>query len=256
MANKTIDQLASANLADFSEATELETQVTDLTAPTSRKATLPQSRFIHLDLAQLALEVAATVTDPTAALMLIVDPILADSAASRNVRAMHVSEVQKLMATRSKSRVMQTAAKVGTTAGWVVGAANNLGKLATIPASQTASTLVIPVTGLALGDIITAFYLNGSIQSAGNAGTLTCDLRVLTAAAAGATDASLGAQAAPLSVTANTILSVANTGKSAVGGFAAHTVVDGESYYILVTSTTGVSVTEELQNAVLVVTGA
>ena len=256
MANKTIDQLATANLVDFSEATELETQVTDLTAPTSRKATLPQSRLLHLDLSKLTLEVAATVTDPNAALALIQDPVLNDTAATRNLRAMTITEFQKLMATRSKSIALQTNAKVGTTAGWVVNAANNLGKLATIPASQTGSTLVIPVTGLKLGDIITAFYLNGSIQSAGNAGTLTCDLRVLTAAAAGATDASLGAQSAPLSVTANTILSVANTGKSAAGGFAAHTVVDGESYYILVTSTTGASVTEELQNAVLAITGS
>lgn len=146
--------------------------------------------------------------------------------------------------------INQAVPKVGTTAGWVVGAANNLGKMATIPAGQTGSTLVVPITGLQVGDVITAFYLTGSLQSAGNAATILADLRSLTAAAAGATDASIGVMAGTLSVTANTILSAANAGKTAIG----HTVIAGESFYLLITSTTGASCTEELQAVSIVVT--
>lgn len=146
--------------------------------------------------------------------------------------------------------LQQSPPKAGTTAGWVVAAADNLGKMATLPASQTGSTLVVPVTGLKVGDIITGFYITGSIQSAGNTATLTADLRKLTAAAAGATDSSVGSLAAPVSVTANTILSSSNAGKTGL----AHTVAAGESFYVLITSTTAASTTEEVQAVSIIVT--
>ena len=252
MADKTIDQLDAATLAQFDETTEFETQVMDLAAPESRKATMPQLRFVTLDLTQLTAELASAVTDPTAAMMLIVDPVLADGANTRNVRSMLVSEMQKLMATRAKSLSIQTTPKVGTTAGWVVGAANNLGKMATIPAAQTNSTLVVPIDGLKIGDEITDFHLNGSIQSGGNHATITADLRVLTAAAAGATDGSVGAMAAPLDVTANTVVSVANAVKAGL----THVVAAGESFYLLLTATTAAACTEELQSVVVGIIGS
>lgn len=152
--------------------------------------------------------------------------------------------------TASVTRIMAPRAKVGTTAGWVVGAADNLGKMATLPASQTSSTLVIPLTGFKVGDVITGFSLAGSIQSVGGTATITADLRSLTDAGAGATDASVGAMAAPLSVTANTILSAANAGKTGL----TETIVAGKRYYVLVTSTTAASTTEELQAVNVVVT--
>jgi hypothetical protein len=140
---------------------------------------------------------------------------------------------------------------VGTTAGWVI-PANNLGKMATLPASQTGSTLVIPIPTIKVGDTITGWGLEGSLQSGGNAATITGDLRVLTAAAGGATDASVGAMAAPLSVVANTIMNSANAGKSGLN----HVVAEGESFYILVTSTTGAACTEEIQAIQLTATGS
>lgn len=252
MADKTIDQLDAATLAQLDEQSEFETQVMDLAAPTSRKVTTPQSRFLHLDLAQLTAELAVACTDPTAALMLIVDPVLADGAATRNVRSMLVSQVQILMATRVIARIFALAAKVGTTAGWVVNAANNLGKLATIPASQANSTLVIPLDGFKVGDTITAWALNGSLQSAGANVTIIGDLRCLTANAAGATDASIGVMAAALTVVANTVLSAANAGKVAIG----HVVAVGETFYLLVTATTAAATTEEIQSVVVTVTGS
>lgn len=251
MADKTIAQLDTCVETDVAEAALFESQIVGLTDPESRQVSLPQLRFAALDLAQLSAELASAVTDPSAALVLIQDPVLADPT-TRNVRKMTVAQFQALMATRTKTLLQQAAAKVGTTAGWVVNAANNLGKLATLPASQAASTLVVPVSGLKVGDVITAFHLVGSMQSAGNAGTITADLRVLTAAAAGATDASIGAMAAPLSVTANTIVGVGNAVKAGL----THTVADGESFYVLITATTGVSVTEELQAVAVVVTGS
>lgn len=65
-------------------------------------------------------------------------------------------------------------AKVGATAGWVVAAADNVA-LVTCPASQTASTLVLPLHNLNVGDTITGFSLVGQVESAG--GTVTIDAR-------------------------------------------------------------------------------
>ncbi len=252
MADKTIDELdAIGALVDVAETTEFESQIVGGTSPESRKLTVPQTRYVMLDLAQLAAELAAADTDPTASYMLVQDPVLADPT-TRNVRKMLVSEVQKLMATRTKSLEFQSTPKVGTTAGWVVGAANNLGKMATLPAGSAASTLVVPIPGLKVGDTITGWYVNGSLQSGGNHTTFLGDLRSLTAAAAGAVDASIGVMAAALDVVANTIMSVANAGKAGL----AHVVADGESYYLLITSTTNAACTQELQNVVIVVTGS
>lgn len=143
-----------------------------------------------------------------------------------------------------------TAAKVGATAGWVVNAAADIGKLATIPASQTNSTLVIPIDDLEPGDVIMGFGLEGSIQSAGNTGTITFQLRKLARQGAGgaAVDSQVATLASPLSVTANTALIRSN---AFVTLATPYTVLEGESYYLLVTATTGVSVTEEVIGALL-----
>jgi len=246
MADKTIDQLDTITLADILEAAEFEIQNVGGTSPESRKATIPQVRLVVHDVAALSAATAAQLSATT--YFTAQDATLADPT-TRNVRKVVLAEMRKLIL-QSKTFLLQTAAKVGATAGWVVGAANNLGKLATIPAGQTNATLVVPVSGVKIGDIITGFFLTGSIQSAGNTGTITADLRCLTAAAAGATDASVGAMAAPLSVTANTVISSANAAKTGL----THTVAEGESFYVLITATTGASVTEELQAIGLTVT--
>lgn len=143
--------------------------------------------------------------------------------------------------------------KVGATAGWVVNGTTNVGTLATLPASQTGSTLVIPLDNLQVGDTITAFTVYGSIQSAGNTGTLTADLRALTNNAAGATDASLQALAAPVSVTANALVNETN-GRAALG--TPEVVASNKTYYLLITSTTGASVTQQLLDVELELTTA
>lgn len=250
MADKKISDLTAATLAQFSEATLWEAQVVGLAAPESRQATLPESRFLHADLTQLAAILAAAVTP--AALFLVVEPTLADPT-TRNVRYLTLAQLQLAIAARpSVARTFSPVPKVGTTAGWVVGAANNLGKMATLPAAQAAATLVVPIGPLKVGDTITAFGLEGSLQSAGNHATILADLRVLTAAAAGATDGSIAVMAAALDVTANTIMNSVNTGKS---GFT-HVVAEGESFYVLITATTNAVTTEELQAVQVTVTGS
>lgn len=129
-----------------------------------------------------------------------------------------------------ETRQIGTRAKVGGTAGWVVGAANDLPYVATLPASQTGSTLVIPIDGLRIGDTITAFKVNAQIESAGNTVTLDAALRAVTNVAAEPTDASIGA-ITQVSVTADTAVAAEKTGLSEV-------VTSGKSYYLLLTGTT------------------
>jgi hypothetical protein len=119
--------------------------------------------------------------------------------------------------------------KVGATAGWVVGAAANLFE-ATLPQSQTGSTMVVPVTGLHIGDTITGYGCLAQIESAGGTVTFDTNLRSLTNVAADPTDASVGSTT-QVSVTADTAAA------PSVGSLA-DVVAAGERFYILVTSTT------------------
>lgn len=139
-------------------------------------------------------------------------------------------------------------AKAGTTAGFVVAVGDNKA-LVTCPANSTASTLVVPIPRLKVGDIITSFYLDGQIESAGGTVTVDADLRVMTAAAADVTDASVGS-ITQLSVIADTVMSSANTAKSSLS----QTVAAGESYYVLITATTGAATDIALQNVAVVIT--
>ena len=151
---------------------------------------------------------------------------------------------------KSKTLVISASnAKAGATAGWVVGAGDNKA-LSTLPAEQTSSTLVVPISGLQVGDIITGFYGVGQIESAGGAASISIDLRKMTAAAADVADASVDAMDAPLSVTADTIISSANSASPTL----AETVGADESFYFLVTATTAASTDIALQALVLNIT--
>lgn len=122
--------------------------------------------------------------------------------------------------------------KVGTTSGWVVNAANNIGLCATLPASQTSSTAVIHVNNLEVGTRIRGFYPVGQVESAGNTATLTVELRKLTAAAADVVDASVA--------TTGAVNFTADSKLDRITMFAEldELVVDETSYYFLVTGTT------------------
>jgi hypothetical protein len=150
----------------------------------------------------------------------------------------------------AQKRIISGYSKVGATAGWVVGGgAVNTGLTATCPQSQTASTLVVPVRGLKVGDTITSFHLIGQIESAGGTVTVDADLRKLTAAAADVADASVGA-ITQLSVTADAIMSATNTNKASL----TEVVAADETFYVLLTATTGASTDIALQGIAITVT--
>lgn len=137
-------------------------------------------------------------------------------------------------------------AKLGSTgAGWVIGAADDV-SLATLPQSQTAEKMVIPITiPLKVGWTITAFSLNGQIDSAGGAVTLDADLRKHTEATAGYADASIGA----ITQIAKTADYKITDAKSSL----AEVVAADESYYILVTGTTAATTDIEIASVTVTV---
>ena len=130
----------------------------------------------------------------------------------------------------------------GATGTWSV--ANDTG-IATCAASQTAATFCIPLN-LKQGDIITSFKVSGQLESAGNTATVDADLRATTAAAGDLTDASVGA-ITQVSKTADYLIADEKTGLS-------HTVISGNSYYVLVTVTTAASTDVALQGVEVTVT--
>lgn len=150
-------------------------------------------------------------------------------------------------------RVYNGFCKVGATAGFAVGGgAVNTGLMATCPAGQTASTLVVPLAGvLNVGDTITAVHLVGQIESAGNTVTIDVNLRKMTTAAADVADASV-ASMTQISVTADTAISSAN---GAIGSLTEVVAAD-ETFYLLITVTTGASTDVALQGAIVTVTTA
>lgn len=119
------------------------------------------------------------------------------------------------------------AGRVGATAGWTN--ASDVG-VAKLPASQTGSTFVLPLSGMKVGDEITAFKVVAQIESAGGAVTLDADLRKVTNAAADPVDASVGA------ITQVSV--VADTAVGAVKDSLSEVVQAGEFFYILLTGTT------------------
>jgi hypothetical protein len=139
-------------------------------------------------------------------------------------------------------------AKVGATAGWVITGGTNKNS-ATLPASQTASTLVIPISGLEVGDTVTAVDVVGQVESAGGNVTLSMDVRKLTAAAEDLTDASLATDNVGTLV-ADTVLSSANLGVTGLTEVLAAT----EALYVLLTGTTAASTDIDVMSLVVTVT--
>lgn len=141
-------------------------------------------------------------------------------------------------------------AKVGATAGWVITAGDNISH-ATLPASQTNSTLIIPITDLQIGDTITGVSVTGQVTSAGGAVTLPMDVRTQTTASGGNTDASLGTSNVG-SLVANTLISSANlkvTGLTTI-------LTEGKTVYLLLTGTTAASTSIDITGLVLTITRA
>jgi hypothetical protein len=126
-------------------------------------------------------------------------------------------------------------AKVGATAGWVVGAATDVSKIATLPKNCANATLVVPLFGFKRGDRLVGAHLLGSLQAGNNNNTsIALDIRMMTSGANGAANSSLLGTGANLTVTGNTAMDQSNT---KTYGFD-HMSVAGETYYALITATT------------------
>lgn len=142
--------------------------------------------------------------------------------------------------------------KAGATAGWAMPSAHSgftNADVAGLPASQTSSTFVIPLSGLKVGDTISAFKIAAQIQSAGGAVTLDADLRKLKVAAADNTDASLGT-ITQVAVTAQTAVSASKTLATP------EVVAADQQYYILLTGTTAASTDIQLIGATISISEA
>ena len=146
----------------------------------------------------------------------------------------------------SQEKVITSGAKIGGTAGGAVDAANDKNSLFSVPASQTASTIVIKIPDLKIGDTITAFSVYGQLDSAGNAVTVDADLRAQTAVAAANTDASIGA-ITQISKTADYLI---NDSKASLS----HVVIAGNSYYVICTVTTGATTDVDMLGITVTVT--
>ena len=147
---------------------------------------------------------------------------------------------EPLRVKRSMRRlIVNDRAKVGATAGWTVGAATNVSRMATCAAGSTAATLVVPIHGLFWGDRITGYHLMGQIESAGNGVTIDAALRRVLAAAADVADAAVtGSSMTQLSVTADTQVGRSNAYKELT---TPEVVPEMGVLYLLITATTGAS---------------
>jgi hypothetical protein len=144
--------------------------------------------------------------------------------------------IQNDIPTAAEIRHFGYGAKVGATAGWVVGANDDISKIGTLPKNATAATLVVPLFGFKRGDRLVGAHLLGSLQARNNTvqTNVTLDVRVMTSGANGAANSSLLGTGANLTVSGNTALGPTNT---KTYGFD-HVSAAGETFYAVVTGTT------------------
>ncbi len=140
-----------------------------------------------------------------------------------------LDDIRPALITGDSVTVLHTRAKVGAGAGWVVDPANDIGLLATLPASQTNATMKIFLDGLEVGDTLTAFGLVGQLESGGLAVTIDADLRKLTAAAGDVTDTSI-----------DTLTTISETSQHKIDEekTVSEVIAADETFYILVDATT------------------
>ncbi|HUS39468.1 MAG TPA: hypothetical protein VMX74_08460 [Pirellulales bacterium] len=169
-----------------------------------------------------------------------------DNVLSRGSLTLGSTTFEGAVVRTSQEYLMTGGGYEGTTKGWVTSGTTNIYHY-TLPASiSTTATLVIPVTGLHVGDTITAWKLVGQIESSGNVVEMDGDLRKITTVAAANTDASVGA-ITPIHVVADTAVASAKTGLTEV-------VAANETFYVLVSATTAASTDIDLQGVTVTIT--
>jgi len=105
--------------------------------------------------------------------------------------------------------------------------------------SQTATTIIYPVSGLHAGDVINAFRVVGAIgATSGNATTVDASLRKVTKGAGAVTDAEIGA-ITQVSAEADAALDEEKSSLSDI-------VATDYQYYVLVTITTAANAANDV----------
>jgi hypothetical protein len=124
--------------------------------------------------------------------------------------------------------------KAGSAAGWVVAAGDDR-LLATLPANQTASKLIVPIASPRVEDVIKAFFVQGRIESAGSTVTLDAKLVCHQIGTAAILDVTKGTMS-QISATADTSVNEANSRTTPT---ADQTIAIDKAYFIEITATTG-----------------
>lgn len=158
-----------------------------------------------------------------------------------------VTEVKDVDASAHYKMIPAALGKVGATSGFVPANTDNL-SLATCPASKTASTLVVPITGLKTGDVLQGAHLAGELVSVGGAVTVDMQIRMGVSAAGSITDSLLGS-ISQVALSASAIINAANSLLSGLN----HIVAAGQHFYALITVTTAASTSVALQSVVAIV---
>ncbi len=193
--------------------------------------------------------VVEKVTDPTLAIGYC---LKREGSATTRVTCRLESRVARMpAAVSSVTRQIGTRAKVGATAGFVVGAATNSAVVATCPASQTNATLVIPIDGLRIGEVITGLRYVAQVESAGGTVTTLVQLYATVNVAADVTESEIVPAVAfgSFAVVADTAQSQLQTGYREV-------VTSGKSYYLLITATTAAATDIAVQHCEITTNGA
>lgn len=149
----------------------------------------------------------------------------------------------------SRTVQIKSFGKVGATAGWTAGEAADTGYIASLPASQTDSTLIIPVTGIPINSLITGFSIRGIATSAGNAITIDADLIRLDAESNGVNDETTVVSISTQNISANARLSASASVSSS------QTVSNFQSFFVVVTGTTAASTSVDLHSITVSYTG-
>lgn len=183
-----------------------------------------------------------------AGLDFIVDNIRVGASAPGETGTLVESDALAVLSSRQMVIPICGNAKVGATAGWVITGGTNICH-ATLPASQTNSTLVVPITGVNIGDTVTDVSVDGQVESAGGNVTLVMSVRKITTAAAAIVDAEIGTDNVG-TLTADTVISSSNL---AVTGLS-EVLAAGETLYVLLTGTTAASTDIDLTGLIVTVT--
>lgn len=217
------------------------------------KNTADPTKVVKLSAASVTTATTRTVTIPDSTGVMVLDSAT-QTLTNKTLTspALASPTITGTLTRTAQKRIHSTGARVGSGVGFLLGVAltSDMGLLSTLPAAATAAKLIVPISGLKVGDTITAFHLIGQIESAGGAVTLDADLRVLTAAAADVTDASLGS-ITQIAVTAYAAITVANSAKTLV---TPEVVAADKTYYVLLTGTTAALTDIALQGVAVTVT--